>query len=86
MEKITFLNHYGSLNPSDNSVIFYGLQFKDVCVAKKSLKDLIPGEVYYMWCYNYHIGFINEKTKQVFIDNRWMPNEKFAESYIDMKK
>ena len=86
MEKITFLNHYGSLNPSDNSVIFYGLQFKDVCVAKKSLKDLIPGELYYMWCYNYHKGLIHDKSKQIYIDNRWLPNEDFAESYIDMKK
>lgn len=86
MEKITFLKHTGSLNPSDNSVIFYGVHFKDVCIAMKTLKDLIPGEVYYMWCYNYHTGLINDKTKEVYVDNRWMPNEQFAESYIDTKK
>ena len=86
MEKITFQKHTGFLNPVDNSVIFYGVQFKTICVATKTLKDLIPGEVYYMWCYKYQTGFINDKTKQIFIDNRWMPNEHFAESYIDTKK
>ena len=83
---IVFEKHRGKLNEDNNSVIFYGVTFNNMSIAVKSLKSLIPGEIYYMWCYNYHIGFINEKTKQVFIDNRWMPNEKFAESYIDMKK
>ncbi len=86
MEKIAFLKHNGSLNTVDNSVIFYGLHFKNVCAATKTLKDLIPGQVYYMWCYNYHTGLINDITKEVYIDNRWMPNEQFAESYIDTKK
>ena len=86
MEKITFLKHTGSLNITDNSVIFYGVQFKDICVAAKTLKDLIPGQLYYRWCYNYHTGIINDKTKEIYIDNRWLPNDTFAESYINMKK
>ena len=83
---IIFERHRGVLNETDNSVIFYGVYFDNILSAAKSLKNLIPGEVYYMWCYKYHTGFINDKTKQVFIDNRWMPNEDFAESYIDTKK
>ena len=86
MEKISFQKHIGLLNTIDNSVYFYGVQFKDIFIAMKTLKDLVPNEVYYMWCYNYHIGLMNDKTKEVYIDNRWLPNETFAESYIDMKK
>ena len=86
MVKITFLKHNGSLDTNDNSVIFYGVYFKNVCAATKSLKDLIPGEIYYMWCYNYHTGFIHDKSKQIYIDNRWLPDETFAETYIDTKK
>ena len=86
MDKISFQKHIGLLNTIDNSVYFYGVQFKDICTATKSLKKLIPGEVYYMWCYNYHTGFINDKTKEIYIDDRWLPSEEFAEMYIDMKK
>ena len=83
---IIFEKHRGILNETDNSVIFYGVYFDNILIASKSLKNLIPGEVYYMWCYKYQTGFIHDKTKQIFIDNRWMPNEYFAESYVDTKK
>ena len=86
MLKITFLNHTGLLDIVDNSVIFYGLSFKNVCLAIKTLKDLVPGEEYYRWCYNYHAGIINDNTKEVYVDNRWLPSEEFAETYIDTKK
>lgn len=86
MEKISFQKHIGSLDIRDNSVNFYGVRFKNIILAAKSLKDLVFGEVYYMWYYNYHTGFLNDKTKQIYIDNRWLPGEDFAENYIDTKK
>ena len=86
MEKISFKTHNGMLDVSDNSVTFYGVEFKNIITAMKTLKDLIPGEIYYTWCYNYHTGFINDKTKEIYIDNRWLPDEDFAEMYIDTKK
>ena len=91
MEVISYSKHYGLLNSDDSSVVFYGLGFKDICEAMKFLKDLIPPKhkdeyIYNTWFYNFHKGLIHFKTGQVYVDFRWLPNEKFAEQYVDTKK
>jgi hypothetical protein len=83
---ITFENHKGIYDQELDHYIFYGIHFDNMLTAIKTLKELTPGEKYFMWCYKYHVGVIHEKTKNVLIDNRWLPNEDFAEMYIDMKK
>jgi len=84
--KLTYQNHEGLLCTHTNNVVFYGKQFKNIIDAIKTLKDLIVGEIYFTWFYNYHVGLIHDKTGQVYIDNRWLPTEEFAENYIDLKK
>lgn len=91
MEVISYNKHYGLLNPDDNSVMFYGMGFKDICDAMKFLKDLEPPSyrdeyIYQPWHYNMHKGLLHIKTKQIYLDSRWLPNEKFAEQYVDTKK
>lgn len=83
---LTYQGHQGLLRTSSNRVIFYGKEFENICDAVKTLKDLTAGEQYFTWFYNYHCGFIHEISGRIYIDNRWLPDENFAEKYVDMKK
>jgi len=84
--KLFFEKHEGKLFPSTNMVRFYGVDFENIIEASKTLKHLIPGEQYFAWYYNFHQGILHEKTGQILVDNRWLPNEDFAENYINTKK
>ena len=84
--KLTYQKHVGTLFISTNNVKFYGREFENISEAVKSLKHLTPGEKYFAWFYNFHEGFLHEKTGQIFLEGRWLPNEDFAEKYIDTKK
>lgn len=88
METILFRTHEGLLNPDENTVMFYGMGFKNIVEAIKFLKDVpdAPYGTYKSWYYNMHKGLKHSKTGQVYVDYRWLPDEKFAENYIDMKK
>ena len=83
---LIYQRHRGLLCVGTNRVIFYGKEFENICEAIKTLKDMVVGEQYFTWYYNYHCGFIHEKSGRIYIDNRWLPDENFAEKYIDMKK
>ena len=84
--KIMFQNHKGHLDFETNQCVFYGLFFDNISNAIKTLKDLEPNEIYRPWFYNFHSGIIHPNSGQIYIDNRWMPNDDFAEKYIDTKK
>lgn len=87
MEVIVYKKHRGLMNTEDQSVIFYGVGFTTIIDAIKLLKHFEPAEnTYTGWYYNGHKGFHNRETDEVFIDLRWIPSEKFAKDYIDLKK
>ena len=87
MENITFQKHRGLLNTDDQTVIFYGLGFKTIIDAMKTLKHFpAKDNIYSGWYYNLHKGILNSQTGEVFLDLRWLPTEKFSEEYVDMKK
>ena len=87
METILFQKHEGLLNTDDQSVTFYGISFKNIIDSIKILKHF-PAKynTYTGWYYNYNKGVLNRVTGEIFIDLRWLPNEKFAEEYVDTKK
>ena len=84
--KVTYEKHEGKFFPKTNSVSFYGRDFDTMSDAVQVLKQLTPGETYFVWYYNYHIGFLHEQSGKILIEGRWLPNEDFAEKYIDTKK
>jgi len=87
MEVIIYKNHRGLLNTDDQSVMFYGVGFKTIIEAMKHLKDVKHAQnTYTGWYYNMNRGFRNVKTGEIYIDFRWLPNEKFAKEYVDLKK
>ena len=81
--KLVFEKHEGELCPSTNMVTFYGAEFDNIIEASKILKQLVPGEKYFVWYYNFHRGFLHSKSGRILIENRWLPNDDFAENYID---
>lgn len=88
MEEINYNSHEGLLNPDENTVMFYGIGFKNIIEAIKFLKEVpsAPYGTYERWFYNLNVGLKNKKTGQIYVDSRWLSNEKFAETYVDMKK
>ena len=86
MENIKYNNHQGLLNTDEQTVMFYGLGFKNITEAIKFLKTILPLEnTYTGWFYKGTKGLRNMKTEQIYIDTRWVPNEKFAQQLIDLK-
>lgn len=89
METIIFQKHRGLLNKDDQTVMFYGVGFKNIIEAMETLKYIefcSDINTYTGWYYNFNKGIMNLKTGEVFIDLRWLPTEKFAKEYIDTQK
>ena len=87
MEEIVYNKHRGLLNTDDQSVMFYGLGFKDIIDAIKTLKHFpAKDNTYIGWYYNMNKGVLNKVTGEIFLDLRWLPNEEFAKEYVDTKK
>ena len=58
----------------------------DIIEAIKILKHF-PAKynTYTGWYYNYNKGVLNRVTGEIFIDLRWLPNEKFAKEVCPAK-
>jgi hypothetical protein len=86
MENVNYNGHEGILNIHDNSVVFYGICFESILFAIKFIKNINPVyNLYIAWHYIDNDGLKNVKTGQIYIDNRWLPDETFAKNYIDLK-
>ena len=82
---ITFEQHQGTLNINDNSVEFYGIQFKTIVEAIKFLANVEPGVEYERWFYRRHKGLVNSNDGWIYVDLKWFPDSDMAEEHIKNK-
>lgn len=80
--KIQFEGHPGTMDMDTNKVTFYNVQFDSIIDAAKFLKLVKVGPAYQGWCYRLHWGLLNPEDGWVYVDERWLPDENFAEEYI----
>ena len=83
--KIQFEGHPGTLDMETNRVTFYNLTFSSIIEAAKFLKPIRVGPDYRGWFYRLHKGLLNPEDGWVYVDERWLPDENFAEEYIREK-
>jgi hypothetical protein len=83
--KIQFEGHQGTLEIETNKVTFYNLTFNSIVDAAKFLRPIKVGPNYQGWFYRMHIGLLNPEDGRVYVDERWLPDENFAEEYIREK-
>jgi hypothetical protein len=73
------------LNIEDNSVEFYGIEFKTIIEAVKFLKNVEPGIKYGLWFFRRHKGLMNTNDGWIYVDLRWFPDSDMAEDHIKNK-
>ena len=80
--KAHFEGHTGTLKPSSNNVIFYGIQFDSICTAIPFLKQFNPTDKIFVWYYRDLKG-IKTSSEMVYVCNIWFTNDHEAEYYVD---
>jgi hypothetical protein len=81
--KISFEGHQGLLWIQDNTVIFYGVRFKNISEATRmTLRYIKPSVSYRPWCSGRHRGIKDGLSGKIFVQERWFDNEKVTELYL----
>ena len=82
---VQFEKHKGEYDEENKVFIFYGIKFKNIFQVKEFVKYLDSSSHYETWCHKCHRGLCEMITGRIYVDKRWIPNDKMAREYLDNK-
>lgn len=82
---VHFEKHKGYYDEHKDIFIFYGIEFKNIFEVKDFVKYLDSNTHYENWYHRSYRGLCEMITGRIYVDRRWIPNEKLARLYLDRK-